>query len=121
VLVGRICGRLVHKASGRTYHKTFSPPKVAGKDDLTGEDLIQRKDDNEETLRSRLATFHEHTVPVAAYYREQHKLVDLNANLSPDKVWEQISDDLLPDHNVTFRLMRRRGLRLVEEMEEMLK
>jgi adenylate kinase len=54
VLVERIAGRRIHPASGRSYHVRFNPPKVEGKDDVTGEDLIQRKDDNEETLKKRL-------------------------------------------------------------------
>ena len=61
-------GRRVHAASGRTYHIKFNPPKVPGKDDLTGEELIQRDDDKEETVRKRLAVYHEQTEPLIAYY-----------------------------------------------------
>ncbi len=61
-------GRRVHVASGRTYHVKFNPPKVAGKDDVTGEDLIQRDDDSEETVRKRLAIYHAQTKPLVAYY-----------------------------------------------------
>jgi len=61
-------GRRVHTASGRTYHVVFNPPKVAGKDDATGEDLIQRDDDKEETVRKRLDVYHSQTKPLVEFY-----------------------------------------------------
>ena len=61
-------GRRVHLASGRTYHVKFNPPKVAGKDDATGEDLVQRDDDKEETVRKRLDVYHSQTRPLVEYY-----------------------------------------------------
>jgi adenylate kinase len=64
VLVERVTGRWVHPASGRSYHTKFAPPRVPGVDDITGEPLIQRKDDNAETLKSRLSAFHQQTAPV---------------------------------------------------------
>jgi adenylate kinase len=64
VLVERVTGRWVHAASGRSYHTKFAPPRVPGVDDQTGEPLMQRKDDNAETLKSRLAAFHSQTAPV---------------------------------------------------------
>ena len=67
-IVERMSGRRVHVASGRTYHVKFNPPRVAGKDDLTGEDLIQREDDKEETVKNRLAVYHAQTEPLVAYY-----------------------------------------------------
>jgi adenylate kinase len=67
-IVERMSGRRVHVASGRTYHVKFNPPKTAGKDDVTGEDLIQRDDDREETVKKRLAVYHEQTEPLVAYY-----------------------------------------------------
>lgn len=67
-IVKRMSGRLVHPASGRVYHREFNPPRVAGKDDVTGEPLIQREDDAEETVRKRLAVYHEQTQPLVAYY-----------------------------------------------------
>ena len=67
-IVERMSGRRVHVASGRTYHLKFNPPKVAGKDDLTGEALIQREDDREETVLKRLAVYHAQTEPLIAYY-----------------------------------------------------
>ncbi len=68
VIVERISGRRSHPASGRTYHVKFNPPKVAGKDDATGEDLVQRDDDKEETIKKRLAVYHEQTEPLVVYY-----------------------------------------------------
>jgi len=67
-IVERMSGRRVHVASGRTYHVRFNPPKVAGKDDVTGEDLIQRDDDREETVRKRLDVYHAQTKPLVEYY-----------------------------------------------------
>ena len=67
-IVERMSGRRTHPGSGRTYHVKFNPPKVAGKDDVTGEDLIQRDDDKEETVKNRLAVYHQQTKPLVAYY-----------------------------------------------------
>jgi adenylate kinase len=67
-IIRRMSGRRVHLASGRTYHVVFNPPKVEGKDDVTGEDLIQRDDDKEETVRKRLDVYHEQTEPLIDYY-----------------------------------------------------
>ncbi len=67
-IVERMSGRRVHVASGRTYHVKFNPPKVAGKDDVTGEDLIQRADDTEETVKKRLEIYHSQTKPLVEYY-----------------------------------------------------
>ena len=67
-IVKRLSGRRVHPASGRTYHLIFNPPKVAGKDDLTGEDLVQRADDTEATVKKRLEVYHSQTKPLVAYY-----------------------------------------------------
>ena len=69
-IIERMSGRRVHVASGRTYHVTFNPPKVAGKDDATGEDLIQREDDKEETVRKRLEVYHQQTQPLVDYYNQ---------------------------------------------------
>ena len=67
-IIERMSGRRVHPASGRTYHVTFNPPKVAGKDDVTGEDLVQRDDDKEETVRKRLDVYSQQTRPLVDYY-----------------------------------------------------
>lgn len=67
-IVSRLAGRRVHPGSGRVYHLTFNPPAVAGKDDETGEDLIQRDDDSEATVRDRLAVYHQQTHPLVEFY-----------------------------------------------------
>lgn len=69
-IVGRLSGRRVHAASGRVYHTEHNPPKVAGVDDQTGEELIQRKDDMEETIRHRLSLYHSQTKPLVAFYKD---------------------------------------------------
>ncbi|MDZ7597613.1 MAG: adenylate kinase [Desulfobacterales bacterium] len=69
-IIRRMSGRRVHLASGRTYHLVFNPPKVAGKDDATGEPLIQRDDDKEDTVRKRLEVYHAQTEPLIGYYRK---------------------------------------------------
>ncbi|MGE4570579.1 MAG: adenylate kinase [Gammaproteobacteria bacterium] len=69
-IVARMSGRRVHLASGRTYHVTFNPPKVDGKDDQTGEPLIQRADDLDEIVRDRLGVYHEQTQPLVDYYSD---------------------------------------------------
>jgi len=69
-IVVRMSGRRVHLSSGRTYHIVFNPPNVENKDDLTGDDLIQRVDDQEEIVRGRLSIYHEQTQPLVNYYRE---------------------------------------------------
>ena len=69
-IVERMSGRRVHMPSGRSYHVKFNPPKVAGKDDATGEDLIQRDDDKAETVRKRLDVYQSQTRPLVAYYSE---------------------------------------------------
>lgn len=68
-IVQRIAGRRVHEASGRVYHVTNKPPKVAGVDDMTGEPLVQRLDDTEETVRKRLKVYHEQTKPLVSFYQ----------------------------------------------------
>ncbi len=75
-IVTRMAGRRAHLASGRTYHTTFNPPKIEGKDDLTGEDLVQRDDDKEEVVLDRLKVYHELTQPLIGYYKEQAKNID---------------------------------------------
>lgn len=69
-IVSRMSGRRVHPASGRVYHNLHNPPKVPGKDDETGEDLIQREDDKEETVRHRLALYHSQTKPLVDFYQK---------------------------------------------------
>jgi len=70
-IVKRMSGRRVHLPSGRTYHTIFNPPKVEGKDDETGEELIQREDDKESVVLNRLKVYHEQTQPLVGYYKDQ--------------------------------------------------
>jgi adenylate kinase len=67
-IIRRMSGRRVHLASGRSYHVEFNPPREAGKDDVTGEPLVQREDDKEETVKARLAVYHDQTAPLIHYY-----------------------------------------------------
>ena len=90
LLVSRITGRLIHPASGRTYHKVFNPPKEAMKDDVTGEPLIQRTDDNADTLKKRLGTYHQQTSPVVAYYKTKGIWSGIDASQEPEFVWKSI-------------------------------
>ena len=69
IIVERMSGRRVHPGSGRVYHVVYNPPKVEGKDDVSGEDLIIRDDDTEETVRKRLAIYHDQTKPLVDYYQ----------------------------------------------------
>ncbi|PZP62984.1 MAG: adenylate kinase [Azospira oryzae] len=78
-IVARMAGRRVHPASGRTYHVKFNPPKVPDKDDVTGEPLVQRDDDKEETVRERLRVYHAQTKPLVDYYSRWAAQGDPNA------------------------------------------
>lgn len=78
-IIGRMSGRRIHPASGRSYHIVFNPPKVEGKDDITGEDLIQREDDKEDTVRHRLDVYQEQTRPLVDYYSSWAQSGDANA------------------------------------------
>ncbi len=72
-IVRRMSGRRVHEGSGRTYHVIFNPPKEEGKDDVTGDALVQRDDDKEETVRKRLEVYHQQTEPLVEYYSDVSK------------------------------------------------
>lgn len=78
-IIKRMSGRRAHIASGRTYHIVYNPPKVEGKDDVTGEDLVQREDDKEETVKKRLDVYHEQTEPLINYYQSFAESGDSNA------------------------------------------
>ncbi len=78
-ILRRMSGRRVHLASGRSYHIEFNPPKVAGQDDLTGEPLVQRADDNEATVKARLDVYHAQTKPLVQYYIDWGKRGDTRA------------------------------------------
>lgn len=90
LLVSRITGRLVHPASGRSYHSTFNPPKKAMTDDITGEPLIQRSDDNAEALKKRLTTYHSQTAPVVRYYQKTGIWKAVDASQEPGTVWNSL-------------------------------
>lgn len=90
ILIRRCLGRLVHPSSGRTYHVEFNPPKVPMCDDVTGEPLIRRSDDNEETLRKRLTTYHSQTKPIIDYYDKQGLMHRIDASAPADHVWSEI-------------------------------
>ncbi|KAL1876862.1 hypothetical protein VTK73DRAFT_9092 [Phialemonium thermophilum] len=90
LLVARITGRLVHPASGRSYHATFNPPKKPMTDDVTGEPLIQRSDDNPEALKKRLATYHQQTAPVVDYYKKTGIWKAVDASQEPGQVWKSL-------------------------------
>jgi len=90
-IVKRMSGRRAHLASGRTYHVVYNPPKVEGKDDETGEDLVQRDDDKEETVLNRLAIYHEQTEPLIAFYaNEELNYVKVNGVGSMEEIRDQI-------------------------------
>lgn len=78
-IIKRMSGRRAHLASGRTYHIVFNPPKEEGKDDVTGEPLIQRDDDKEETVRKRLEVYHAQTEPLVDYYKKWAESGEANA------------------------------------------
>jgi adenylate kinase len=90
LLVSRITGRLVHPASGRSYHREFNPPKQDMTDDVTGEPLIQRSDDNAEALKKRLVTYHKQTYPVVEYYKNTGIWKGIDASQQPGQVWKSL-------------------------------
>lgn len=90
LLVARITGRLIHPASGRSYHTTFNPPKSYMKDDVTGEPLVQRSDDNADALKKRLVTYHKQTAPVVDYYRKAGIWQGIDAAQEPGQVWKKM-------------------------------
>ncbi|XWS69207.1 hypothetical protein CRYUN_Cryun04dG0159700 [Craigia yunnanensis] len=90
ILEERITSRWIHPSSGRTYHTKFAPPKVLGVDDVTGEPLIQRKDDTPAVLKSRLEAFHRQTEPVIDYYGSKGILANLPAEKPPKEVTSEV-------------------------------
>jgi adenylate kinase len=93
-LINRILGRLVHPASGRSYHTEFNPPKVPWKDDVTGEPLVKRSDDTEEALITRLASYHQMTAPVLDFYRTKSLLTVIDGSKPPSQVWSEVQSAL---------------------------
>lgn len=101
-IIKRMSGRRMHLGSGRTYHVIFNPPKVAGKDDVTGEDLVQRDDDKEETVMKRLEVYHSQTKPLVDYYSNWAKTADkapqyvkVNGIGKMEEIKQQIFDALV--------------------------
>ena len=99
LLIERISGRRVHPASGRTYHIKFNPPKNDGKDDVTGEDLITRTDDNENTVKERLSVYHNQTSKLIDFYRnfsctntKAPKYIKVSGDQAVEKVSKEIFD-----------------------------
>jgi len=90
VLFERLTGRWTHSPSGRVYHEKFNPPQVAGKDDVTGEDLIQRPDDKPETIRKRLDEYHAKTAPLEHYYQSRGILKVIDADRKLDEVSNEL-------------------------------
>jgi len=92
-IITRICGRRVHPASGRSYHVTFNPPKKENMDDITGEPLEQRPDDNKEAVQKRLAEFSKGTAPVIAYFKVNFSSImhSVDGSVKPTEVVQQIS------------------------------
>lgn len=99
-IVKRLGGRRVHPNSGRVYHVVFNPPKVEGKDDETGEDLIQREDDQEATIRTRLDVYHEQTEPLVSFYKNLEdqgqavRVIKVDGVASVDSIKEQVLSSL---------------------------
>ncbi|TKA26905.1 Adenylate kinase [Friedmanniomyces endolithicus] len=111
LLVARITGRLIHPASGRSYHKIFNPPKANMTDDITGEPLIQRSDDNEATLTKRLGTYHDQTGPVTDYYRKTGIWKAVDASKEPGQVWKSVLGIMEPSGSASGTLMSKLGLK----------
>ena len=95
-IVKRLSGRRVHSDSGRVYHVEYNPPKVADKDDETGDPLIQRDDDKEETVRKRLSVYHEQTEPLVSFYKDREasnagvKVITVDGVAPVESIREQI-------------------------------
>ena len=94
MLVRRIAGRRFHIKSGRSYNIEFNPPKIEGKDDITGEKLVQREDDKEKIVESRLKTYYELTEPLVEYYKKEGLLKEIDGTGSPEKIYTEIKQTL---------------------------
>ncbi len=92
--IRRIAGRRFHITSGRSYNIEFNPPKIEGRDDITGEKLVQREDDKEEIVQSRLNTYHELTEPLVRYYQKQGILRAIDGTGSPENIYTEIKQML---------------------------
>ena len=94
ILVRRIAGRRFHIKSGRSYNIEFNPPKIEGKDDITGEKLVQREDEKEEIVESRLKTYYEVTEPLVGYYKKEGLLKEIDGTGSPENIYTEIKQTL---------------------------
>ena len=92
--IRRIAGRRFHITSGRSYNIEFNPPKIEGRDDITGEKLVQREDDKEEIVQSRLNTYHELTEPLVRYYQKQGILKAIDGTGLPENIYAEIKQTL---------------------------
>ena len=92
--IRRIAGRRFHITSGRSYNIEFNPPKIEGRDDITGEKLVQREDDKEEIVQSRINTYHELTEPLVRYYQKQGILKAIDGTGSPENIYAEIKQTL---------------------------
>jgi adenylate kinase len=92
ILVDRITGRRVHPASGRTYHIKYNPPKEEGIDDVSGEPLIHRVDDNEEVFRKRLESYNHLTYPLLEYYNQRNIVTTVDASQNMDTVLKEVEE-----------------------------
>ena len=92
--IRRIAGRRFHITSGRSYNIEFNPPKIEGRDDITSEKLVQREDDKEEIVQSRLNTYHQLTEPLVRYYQKQGILKAIDGAGSPEKIFAEIKQAL---------------------------
>ena len=92
--IRRIAGRRFHITSGRSYNIEFNPPKIEGRDDITGEKLVQREDDKEEIVQSRLNTYHVLTEPLVSYYQKQGILKAIDGVGSPENIFDEIKQTL---------------------------
>ena len=92
--IRRIAGRRFHITSGRSYNIEFNPPKIEGRDDITGEKLVQREDDKEEIVQSRLNTYHELTEPLVRYYQKQGIIKAIDGSDSPENIYTEIKQTL---------------------------
>jgi adenylate kinase len=93
-VVRRLSGRRVHPGSGRTYHVEFDPPQVEGKDDVTGEALVTREDDQVDAVKNRLKVYRDQTAPLVDFYKNKGLLIDIDASPSPDEVLKHTKESV---------------------------
>jgi len=106
LLVRRITGRLIHRASGRSYHEEFHPPRAPMTDDVTGEPLMRRSDDNAEALKKRLGAYHQQTSPLCHYYSGKGLLATVDAAQKSDVVFANINKIFQGAKSFAARLSR---------------